>query len=370
MSATPSSRIPLNDLIRNTRHLRAELDEAVARVLDSGYYILGPENSALEAELAQYLGSTDVVLLGNGTDALQLALTAVGVTRDDAVATVANAGGYTSTAVRALGAEAVYVDVESSDHLMSLRTFDDAIASAPRIPKAVVVTHLYGSTVDIEPIAERARGLGIAIVEDCAQALGARRDGRMVGGFGDIATTSFYPTKNLGAIGDAGALFTSEPALAEEVRRLRQYGWESKYRTTSAGGMNSRMDELQAAIVRTKLPHLDAWNERRRSIHAEYEDAVGSGARFVTSSVPGSIGHLAVIEVENREVARRVLDDAGVATDVHYPIPDHAQPLVDAGSRRDLAVTEYAAEHILSVPLFPELRSDEVARVGEALGQV
>lgn len=374
MSATTGPRIPLNDLLRNSLLLRPELDAAIARVLDSGYYILGPENAALEAELASYLGAAEVVLLGNGTDALQLALTALGVMRGDAVMTVANAGGYTSTAVRAIGADPIYADVERVDQLMSLRTFDAAIASASRTPKAVVVTHLFGSPVDIGPISDRARALGIAVVEDCAQALGARRDGHIVGTFGDIATTSFYPTKNLGAIGDAGAIFTSQAALAEKVRHLRQYGWESKYRTTTAGGMNSRMDEMQAAIVRVKLPHLDVWNERRSAIHAQYEAAAaGSGLRFVTSSVPGFIGHLAVIEAEDRDGVRLSLDDAGIATDIHYPTPDHLQPLVAgaaAAAAADLAVTEHAAQHILSVPLFPELRDDEIARVSDALSRV
>lgn len=370
LSTTPEHRIPINDLIRNSQQLRPDLDAAVKRVLDSGYYILGPENTALETELSSYLGVSDVVLLGNGTDALQLALTAVGVERGDSVLTVANAGGYTSTAARSLGANPTYVDVDPFNHLMSLESFDAAIASESLTPKAVVVTHLYGSTVDIEPIAERARGLGIAIVEDCAQALGAHRDGRMAGTFGDISTTSFYPTKNLGAVGDAGAIFTSQPALADAVRRLRQYGWESKYRSTMAGGMNSRMDELQAAIVRVKLPYLDSWNERRRHIHSRYEAAAGAGIRFVTSSKPGSIGHLAVIEIEARDSVRQSLEAAGIATDVHYPIPDHLQPLVAGGSPPRLAVTERAAQHILSLPLFPELRDDEIDRVCDALGRV
>jgi dTDP-4-amino-4,6-dideoxygalactose transaminase len=370
LSAPSEHRIPLNDLLRNTQKLRPQLDAAIARVLDSGYYVLGPENTALEQELGAYLGSSHVVLLGNGTDALQLALIAVGVERGDGVMTVANAGGYSSTAIRAINAKAVYVDIEPTDHLMSLRTFDQAIAAASTTPKAIVVTHLYGAAVDIAPIADRARDLGIAIIEDCAQALGARREGKMVGTFGDIATTSFYPTKNLGAIGDAGALSTSRPELANAVRRLRQYGWESKYNTTTAGGMNSRMDEVQAAIVRAKLPHLDDWNERRRAIHARYEAAVGPGARFVTSSLPGFIGHLAVIEVADRERARALFDAAGVSTDVHYPIPDHLQPLVTAGPTTRLAATEHAADHILSVPLFPELSDDEISRVSDALGRV
>jgi dTDP-4-amino-4,6-dideoxygalactose transaminase len=361
------NRIPLNDLFRNTQQLRPELDAAIARVLDSGYYVLGPENSALEGELSAYIGAAHVVLVGNGTDALQIALTVVGVQRGDVVMTVANAGAYTFTAARALGADLVYVDVDPSSHLMSLATFDATIALASRLPKVVVVTHLYGSVADIGPIVDRARGLGIAVVEDCAQALGARRDGRMAGTFGDISTTSFYPTKNLGAIGDAGALFTSQPELAEAAKRVRQYGWESKYRVSTAGGMNSRMDEMQAAILRVKLPHLDKWNERRRSIHAGYQASAGGGVRFASASTPGHNGHLAVIEVEHRDRVRQMFDELNIATDIHYPIPDHLQPLVTSGSVATLSVTEFAAQHILSVPLFPQLRDDEISVIGDAL---
>jgi dTDP-4-amino-4,6-dideoxygalactose transaminase len=343
------------------------LEAAIARVLDSGYYVLGPENAALEDELSAYTGAAHVVLVGNGTDALQIALTVVGVQPGDVVMTVANAGAYTFTAARALGADLMYVDVDASSHLMSLATFDAAIALASRLPKVVVVTHLYGSVADIEPIVDRARALGIVVVEDCAQALGARRDGRMAGTFGDISTSSFYPTKNLGAIGDAGALFTSHPELAEAAKRVRQYGWESKYRINTAGGMNSRMDELQAAILRVKLPHLDKWNERRRSIHAEYKASAGGDVHFASASIPGHNGHLAVIEVEHRDRVRRMFEEMNIATDIHYPIPDHLQPLVTSGSVATLSVTEFAAQRILSVPLFPQLRDDEISRISGAL---
>jgi dTDP-3-amino-2,3,6-trideoxy-4-keto-D-glucose/dTDP-3-amino-3,4,6-trideoxy-alpha-D-glucose/dTDP-2,6-dideoxy-D-kanosamine transaminase len=363
--------IPMNDLARGTRAMRTEIDRAVARVLDSGYFVLGPENAALEDELAAYVGVAGSVLVGNGTDALQLALAAVGVTSGDAVMTVANAGGYTSTAARALDARLVYVDIEPSDHLMSVRTLEAALASAGTAPRALVVTHLFGAAVDVAPVVELAHARGIAVVEDCAQALGTTIDGRKVGSFGDIATTSFYPTKNLGAIGDAGALFGSDAGMLERARRLRQYGWESKYRATVPGGMNSRMDELQAAIVRVKLPHLDSWNARRRAIHSRYEAAAAAGAaRFVTHAVDGFAGHLAVLEVSERERARATLRSAGVGTDVHYPIPDHRQPLASGMPTVDLPVTDHAADHILSVPLFPELSADEIDRVEIALGSL
>lgn len=367
MGMTTDASVPMNDLARGTQLLRAEIDQAVGRVLDSGYFILGPENAALEGELSTYLGVDGAVLVGNGTDALQLALAAVGVTAGDLVMTVANAGGYTTTAARALGAEPYYVDVEPDTLLMSLRTFEDALRDAPTKPKTLVITHLFGSAVDAAPIVSHARGLGITVIEDCAQAIGAAYGGRKVGTFGDLATTSFYPTKNLGAIGDAGAIFGSDSGALARARQLRQYGWESKYRTTVSGGMNSRMDEMQAAIIRVKLPHLDAWNARRNEIHAEYEKATSGPIRFVTRAVDGFAGHLAVLEVEDRARVQALFSAARIGTDVHYPTPDHLQPFVSRGPQPRLAATERAAGRILSVPMFPELRSDEIERVCIAL---
>jgi aminotransferase EvaB len=189
------------------------------------------------------------------------------------------------------------------------------------------------------------------------------------GSVADVATTSFYPTKNLGALGDGGAVFTSDDAIARTLRQLRQYGWESKYRTTVEGGRNSRLDELQAAVLRTKLPHLDTWNERRRSIHAEYEAAIGAGGRMVNTANPGFVGHLAVLDVDDRERARALLTEHGVRSDIHYPIADHRQPIA-TGPTPSLPVTEAAIERILSVPLFPELTASEVARVSTALAAI
>ena len=356
--------IHVNDLARGTRDLRPDLDAAIARVLDRGYFVLGPENDALEAELSGFLGlTTDGVLVGNGTDALQLALAALGTGPSDLVVTVANAGGYTTTAARSLGAELLYTDVEPETLQMSADTFGSALERADRTPKAVVVTHLFGTPADVSAIVDSARAAGIAIVEDCAQALGGEIGGQRLGTFGDLGTTSFYPTKNLGAVGDAGAVFGSDPGLLARARQLRQYGWKTKYRVALPGGMNSRMDEIQAAVIRAKLPHLDAWNGRRREIHAQFEAAAGPAARFVTGSAPGSTGHLAVLEVADRARAQELFREAGVGTDVHYPVPDHRQEAFARDDAPLLPVTESAAEHILSIPLFPELREDEIARI-------
>jgi dTDP-4-amino-4,6-dideoxygalactose transaminase len=373
-SATSESSpdaIPFNDLGRATQAMRAGIDAAIARVVDSGWYVLGPEHAAFESELAAYVGADRAVLLGNGTDALELALSAVGVVEGDAVVTVANAGGYTTIASRLLGAVPVYCDVDPETLQATPETVREALERAPRPPRAIVVTHLYGAMADVEGIAAIAREQGIAVIEDCAQALGARRSGRMAGTFGDIATASFYPTKNLGALGDGGAVVTGSPELADRVVRMRQYGWEGKYRIEHPHGRNSRMDELQAAILRAKLPALDVSNVRRRAIHALYERAAGDAVRFVSRSSDSFTGHLAVIQVDDRTAVQAHLLERGIRTDVHYPIPDHRQPLIaESGPQPSLPATEAATERILSLPLFPELTALEVDRICAALEEL
>lgn len=359
-----TDRIPFNDLGRMSPDLLAEVEAASSRVIRSGWYVMGPEHDAFEAELSAYLGGPEVVATANGTDALQLALAAVGVRAGDEVLTVANAGGYTTIAARALGAVPVYADVEDETMLMSDATVREALERTN--PKAIVATHLYGAMVDVPSV------LGVAgdipVVEDVAQAIGASWKGTKAGRFGAIATLSFYPTKNLGALGDGGAVATDDPELAAAVRRMRQYGWVEKYRIGADLGMNSRMDELQAAILRVRLPHLDAWNERRRAIHRQYEAAT---SRLVNSASESFVAHLAVIDLDDRHGVRAALDEAGINTDIHYPLPDHLQ---EFPSRRPAAVslpaTERAAGAVLSLPMFPELTDAEVARVAAALAEV
>ena len=360
--------IPFNDLSRSSPERLAEIEAAVARVLASGWFVLGPENRALQSELETYLGASDVVLLGNGTDALELALAAVGVGRGDFVLTVANAGAYASVAARLLGATPIYCDVSVETMLATADTVRLAIESAEVVPRAIVVTHLYGAMAPIVEIMAVAREYGIPVVEDCAQSIGARVGGRQSGTFGDIATTSFYPTKNLGALGDGGAVFTNNHELAESVRSMRQYGWDSKYHISHDHGRNSRMDELQAAILRAKLPHLNAWNERRRQIHSQFERASGGRVRVLNAASESFTAHLGVVVVEERAEFRNAMTVAGVATDVHYPIPDHRQDFPsDPPAAASLPVTERAAETVVSIPLFPELTDSEVERISAAL---
>lgn len=362
-----SNIVPFNDLSRTPPELAREVEAAVARVLASGWYVLGPEHEAFGGELADYLGTRHVVLLGNGTDALELGLAALGVGTGDRVVTVANAGAYSTVAMRLLGATPLFADVAADTHLMTPETFEAALASAAERPRAVVVTHLYGAIADIEGIVAIARRHGIAVLEDCAQSLGARREGRLAGTVGDIATTSFYPTKNLGAIGDGGAVITDDPELADAVTRMRQYGWSSKYRIEFDHGRNSRLDELQAAVLRVRLPYLDSWNERRRAIHSTYEQATSS---LVHSATEPFIAHLAVAVSTDRDGVRDRLKRAGVTTDVHYPVPDHHQAFPNAIGSVSLPVTEMLADQVFSLPMFPELTESEIDRVCAALQTV
>jgi dTDP-3-amino-2,3,6-trideoxy-4-keto-D-glucose/dTDP-3-amino-3,4,6-trideoxy-alpha-D-glucose/dTDP-2,6-dideoxy-D-kanosamine transaminase len=368
MSSPRPDPIPFNALSRTEPDERDAIAAAIARVQASGWFVLGPEHDAFEQELATFVGRRHAVGVANGTDALELALRALGVGAGDTVLTAANAGGYTSVATRLLGATPVYCDVDESTLLVSAATVEAALDELPAVPRAIVVTHLYGATVDVAPIVELAHARGIRVLEDCAQSIGSSRGGRRSGSFADVATTSFYPTKNLGALGDGGAVLCDDDDIAGAVRRGRQYGWDRKYHIAEPGGRNSRLDEMQAAILRARLPHLDARNERRRALHRVYEGVSSDAVRVLNTGSEAFTGHLAVIVTDRRDDLRAAFRDAGIGTDVHYPIPDHRQPALP-DSVVPLPVTERAAEQVLSVPLFPELRDDEAARVAHVLAQ-
>lgn len=363
--------IPFNDLSRGTELLRPQIDEAVSRVVSSGWFVLGPEHDALESELANFVGTKHAINVGNGTDALELGLAALDVQAGDYVVTVANAGAYATTAIRLLGAYPIYADVDSNTLLMSKSTLETVLRLAPEKPKAIVVTHLYGALAPMIEICEVAANHKIPVLEDCAQSLGAQSNEGMGGSLADVATTSFYPTKNLGALGDGGAVFTSRDDIADSVRRMRQYGWQSKYKIMYSHGRNSRLDEIQAAILRTKLPYLKASNERRRQIHSIYESASPSSAQLVNHSNPGFIAHLAVLTSSNRQELRQRLSEAGIATDVHYPIPDHRQGFPDfTPIQTPLDTTEWASNSVFSIPMFPELLDEEVDCIKTELGNL
>ena len=339
-----------------------DLGACLQRVVDSGWYVLGPQVRDFEAAFARYVGVGHALGVANGTDALTLALRALGVGPGQRVATVANAGGYASTAIRLLGAEPCYVDVDAQSLTMAPASLAHRLRDGPLA--AVVVTHLYGQMADIEPIAALCRQAGVPLVEDCAQAHGARREGRAAGAWGRIGCFSFYPTKNLGALGDGGAVVTDDSALAERLRALRQYGWGRKYEVALPGGTNSRLDELQAAVLLAKLPHLDAANDARRAIAARYSAALaGVPLRCPPAADESCVAHLYVVRTPRRAALQAHLTAQGIGCDVHYPLPDHRQPAWSGPDAPALPVTDAACAEVLSLPCYPGLTESQTARV-------
>lgn len=359
-----SSTVPMNDLSRGISRDRALLDAAVGSVLDSGYVIMGPHHNAFESALAEYLGVTHLLGVASGTDALEIAIKAVMPAGKCAVMTAGNAGGYTSTAARRGGFQVRYADIDPNSLCLSEQTVSDALTDDVGV---VVITHLYGNLTDISTLVALCHDRGIRVVEDCAQAIGARRADGAAGTFGDIAATSFYPTKNLGAIGDGGAVITNNAKFAQTVSQLRQYGWGSKYRVAIGGGTNSRLDELQAAFLLVRLPLLDGFNERRRKIVQRYFAAAADGPlQVLPADGPHHAAHLAVALSRRRTDIREQLLLKGVATDVHFPVPDHQQ-IGFAAVPQSLPYTENVSLEILSLPCFPELTDDEVDLVCNAI---
>ena len=356
--------VPMNDLSRGILRDRAALMQAFENVLDSGYVVMGPNHVAFQSELSDYLGVAHVLGVASGTDALELAIKAAMPEERTVVLTAANAGGYTSTAARRAGFTVGYVDVDNDSLGVSVDSLGSALTSDVGV---LVVTHLYGNFTDVTNLVDKCHSLGIRVVEDCAQAIGAHRNGQYAGTVGDIAATSFYPTKNLGAIGDGGAVITNNDNYAQTVTQLRQYGWSSKYRVAVPGGANSRLDELQAAFLRTRLPQLDSFNTRRRAIIARYVAAAeNTPVQVLPATGEHHAAHLAVARSTRREELRAALTAQGVQTDIHFPVPDHHQPGFEA-PRQSLPVTEQASAEIFSLPCFPELSDDEVDSVCLAL---
>ena len=334
----------------------------IKRVLASHWYTLGQETAALENEFADYCGVRHCVSVANGTDALELGLRALGVMAGDQVLLTANAGFYGSAACRLLGAVPHYLDIEPLTMTMSVAALREAVQVRP---KAVIVTHLYGRLAEIEAIVAITAAAGVPVIEDCAQAHGAMRRGRRAGSFGSIGCFSFYPTKNLGALGDGGAVVTNDPAVAARLKQLRQYGWGEKYQVAVAGGRNSRLDELQAAILREKLPRLDSWNAERREIARRYNEAFAD----LPLTCPDTVGeeyvaHLYVVRVKDRPAFRHHLAGLGIATDIHYPVADHLQTAYPTELRQGtLPVCEEACQQVVSLPCFPGLGAEARERV-------
>jgi dTDP-3-amino-3,4,6-trideoxy-alpha-D-glucose transaminase len=338
-----------------------EIRAAIDRVLDGGRYILGPELEAFESEFAEYCQSGHAVGVGSGTEALHLALAALGVGPGDEVITTAHSAVATAVGIRLCGATPVFADIDPDTYTLDPVDVERVVSSRT---KAIVPVHLYGQPADLDALGAIAEKHGIPIVEDCAQAHGATFRGRRVGSFGAIAAFSFYPTKNLGAIGDGGAVVTADAELANRVRLLREYGWAERY-VSHVEGWNSRLDELQAAILRVKLRHLDAGNDQRRSIAQRYDEGLrDSGLRLpVSRDLARHVFHLYVVASERRDVLQSHLKARGIGALVHYPVPIHLQPAYRSLTTRPLPHTEHAAASVLSLPMYPELTNEDQGKV-------
>jgi dTDP-4-amino-4,6-dideoxygalactose transaminase len=350
---------------------QAEIDAGVISTLASGRYILGEQVSAFEREWAAYVGTSAAVGVGTGTDAIELALRALEIGAGDTVITVANTAVATVAAIERAGASALLVDVDEATQTMCPRCLEEAICGTNGGGvKAVIPVHLYGQPADLSKISAVARQYGLKIIEDCAQAHGARINGRAVGTWGDAAAFSFYPTKNLGALGDGGAVVTNDASLAETMRELRVYGWKERYVSRRAG-INTRLDELQAAILRVKLRDLDRSNERRRKIANRYlAELQGLALRL---PAPGEnvqhVYHQFVVHLPERDELRSHLQSRQIDTAVLYPIPIHLQPAYHGriAVARGLPVTERIAHELLCLPMHPYLTDDDVSAVATAI---
>lgn len=359
-----SSKISAADPKAGYLAAKAEIDAAIDRVLQGGHYILGPEVEAFEKEFAAWLGTDGVVGVANGTDAIELALHAAGIGAGDKVVTVANTVTATVAAIAATGAKPVFIDIEPDTMLMDVGGLERLLMEIrdPKV-KAVVPVHLYGQAVDLPRIMALATAHNLVVVEDCAQAHGATLGGQAAGTFGQLACFSFYPTKNLGALGDGGAVAGRDGLLLEKVRLLRQYGWRKRY-VSDTSGRNSRLDEIQAAILRVKLARLDADNRRRAELAAAYLAGLKNTALRLPGVAEGRTHcwHQFVVRTPRRDDLKAHLEKSGILCGVLYPVPVHRQPAYHDATLA-LPHTEQACAEVLSLPLHPGLSDDAVARV-------
>lgn len=355
--------IPFLDLGAAYRELKTEIDAAIHRVLDSGWYILGPEVDAFEAEWAAFCEADHAVGVANGLDALILALRALDIGLGDEVIVPSNTYVATWLAVTAVGARPVPVEPDPATYNIDPDRIAAAITPATRV---ILTVHLYGQPADLDPILALARSRGIAVVEDAAQAHGARYKGQRIGAHGDMVCWSFYPGKNLGALGDGGAVTTNRADLADRIRMLRNYGSRVKY-VNDVKGVNSRLDPIQAAVLQAKLPHLDAWTERRRAIAAAYFDGLRDSG-LILPQVPAwadPVWHLYVVRSPDRDGLQRRLTEAGVGTLIHYPIPPHMQTAyTDQGlAHHAMPLARDLAREVLSLPMGPHLAMADAKKV-------
>jgi dTDP-4-amino-4,6-dideoxygalactose transaminase len=366
---SPRDTIRFLDLRRQTEALRADVDASIGHVLDTGELVLGQFVERFERAFAEYCGAPAAVGVASGTDAIALALRAVGVGPGDEVITAANTCVPTVVGIELAGATPVLVDPDPVTFTLDPDRLEDALSSRT---SALVPVHLYGQCCDMDPILAFARKHGIRVVEDAAQAHGAEYRERRAGTLADAAAFSFYPTKNLGALGDAGAVVTSDGAVAERVRLLRSYGEERRY-SSVLHGINSRLDALQAAVLAVKLSRLDGWNDRRRAIAAHYEAELAEDELALPTEAPDRrhVYHLFVVRPPDRAGFRSALAEHGVETLIHYPAAIHEHPAY-AGLARPgrLDYSEHLAAIVVSLPLYPELTDAEVEHVASSVRRV
>lgn len=358
--------VPLIDLASEYNSMKEEVDSVLKRVLKSGWFVLGQELANLETEMAAYLDCKYVVCVASGTDALTLSLKALGLEKEDGVVIPANV--YpTAFGVALAGVKIQLVDVDPDTLNISLSSLEKVV---DRTTKAIVLVHLYGNPVNMSPILNFAKKKKLFIIEDCAQSLGAEYQDRKVGTFGDIGCFSFYPTKTLGAYGDGGAIATNNRKLAEKLKLLRMYGEKSRYRSILIGH-NSRLDELQAAILGLKLKKLDKWNIRRREVASIYFKELNNlPIRFIDETPGGKhVYHLLVVWTKQRKLLQEYLAKKGIVTAVHYPVPIHmtASFKMLGFEKRDFPVSEQASKHVLSIPLYAQMKDKDILYVASTI---
>ena len=360
-------KIPFGNLKRHYQRIKHEIDQSLVNVLESGWFVLGKQVEEFEKEFAAYCGLPYGAGVNSGTDALYLALLACGVGKEDEVITVPNTAVPTVCAIRMAGARPVFCDVQEDTLLMNPILIKRLIT---RKTKAIIPVHLYGQMCEMEKIMEMANEYSLKVVEDACQAHGAEWKGLKSGNFGDAACYSYYPSKNLGAFGDGGMIVTKDKAFSDKIKMLRNYGQKERYYNVIEG-INSRLDEIQAAVLRAKLPHLDEWNRRRREIAGHYCSFNNNPniKHPIEEKEAKHVFHLYVIQIKNRENLQRYLNNNGIETIIHYPLPIYKQQaysLINV-SNVHYPVAEKAVEQILSIPVYPELTDEEVKYIIDCL---
>lgn len=357
----------INDLLLHNQSLQTELKAAALRVIASGWFALGPEVERFEQAFAAWCGATYCRGLGNGTDAIELGLRALGVDSGSEVIVAPNAGMYAGTAIYAIGAKPVYADIDPSTFNIDVRHAETLVTPRTR---AIIATHLYGQICDMPALRALVDRYHIGLLEDCAQSHGATLNGKKAGTWGDLAAFSFYPTKNLGALGDGGAIVTSRHDLYDIVTQLRQYGWETRYEIVRSGGCNSRLDELQAALLSVKLPYLDMWTSQRQAIGKFYAEQIRHPLVHVAPYAGDRhVYHLYVLRCSRRNELKKYLKEKNIACDIHYPFLDYQHPLF---ANQPIAAThlqhsEQAVKEILTLPCYPEMSLNDAKFVSDTI---